>query len=102
MADLVDVQTGGDVPPGVATVRLNRPPMNVLNSAVQEELRDAANQLRADASVRAVVLYGGEKVFAAGADVKEFAAQDHATAVRDAGRLTSALNALARLPKPVV
>ena len=32
-----------------------------------------------------MVLYGGEKVFAAGADVKEFAGQDHAYMMRDAG-----------------
>jgi enoyl-CoA hydratase/carnithine racemase len=102
MADLVQVETGGDVPPGVATIRLNRPPMNVLNAEIQEQLRDAAGRLRADDSVRAVVLYGGEKVFAAGADVKEFAGQDHAAAMRDAGRLTSALTAIARLPKPVI
>jgi enoyl-CoA hydratase/carnithine racemase len=86
----------------VATIRLNRPPMNVLNTDLQEQLRDAAGRLRSDDSVRAVVLYGGEKVFAAGADVKEFSGQDHAAALRDAGRLTSALTALARLPKPVI
>jgi enoyl-CoA hydratase/carnithine racemase len=102
MGDLVEVETGADLPAGVATIRLNRPPMNVLNTAVQERLRAAAAQIGRDDSVRAVVLYGGEKVFAAGADVKEFAAQDHATMMRDAGRLSSSLTALARLPKPVI
>ena len=48
------------------------------------------------------MLYGGEKVFAAGADVKEFAGQDHAYMLRDAGRLMSALDAIARIPKPVI
>jgi enoyl-CoA hydratase len=52
--------------------------------------------------VRAVVLYGGEKVFAAGADVKEFAGQDHAEMMRDAERLSSSLAALAALPVPVI
>ena len=52
--------------------------------------------------MRAVVIYGGEKVFAAGADVKEFAGQDHAYMFRDAGRLTGSLDALARIPKPVI
>jgi enoyl-CoA hydratase/carnithine racemase len=102
MGDLVEVETGADLPAGVATIRLNRPPMNVLNTAVQERLRAAAAQIGRDDSVRAVVLYGGQKVFAAGADVKEFAAQDHATMMRDAGRLSSSLTALARLPKPVI
>jgi enoyl-CoA hydratase len=104
MAELVSVERGdgSDVPAAVATVRLNRPPMNALNTQMQEELRSAAVQLGADASVRAVVIYGGEKVFAAGADVKEFAGQDHAQMMLDAGRLSSALSALAALPKPVI
>ncbi|MBE7187186.1 enoyl-CoA hydratase/isomerase family protein [Jatrophihabitans endophyticus] len=96
---LVTVET---TPQGVATIRLQRPPMNALNRQLQEELRDAAAQVAGDADVRAVVIYGGEKVFAAGADVKEFAAQDHAFMSRDANRLTSAFDALARIPKPVV
>jgi enoyl-CoA hydratase/carnithine racemase len=87
---------------GVATIRLERPPMNAINSAMQEQLRAAATQVGADESVRAVVIYGGEKVFAAGADVKEFAGQDHAFMMRDAARVMSALDALARIPKPVI
>ena len=102
MGELVQVERGGDVPSGVATIRLTRPPMNALNTAMQEELRAAAAELGADHDVRAVVIYGGEKVFAAGADVKEFAGQDHAHMLRDAGRLSSSLDALARLPKPVI
>jgi enoyl-CoA hydratase/carnithine racemase len=86
----------------VATIRLDRPPMNAIDTEVQEGLRAAATQVGADPDVRAVVLYGGEKVFAAGADVKEFAGQNHAHMMRDAGRLTSALDAVARIPKPVI
>jgi enoyl-CoA hydratase/carnithine racemase len=102
MGEFVQVERGGDAPRGVATIRLTRPPMNALNTAMQEELRAAASELASDSDVRAVVIYGGEKVFAAGADVKEFAGQDHAYMLRDAGRLTSSLDALARLPKPVI
>jgi enoyl-CoA hydratase len=102
MGEFVQVERGGDAPSGVATIRLTRPPMNALNTAMQEELRAAAAELAADHDVRAVVLYGGEKVFAAGADVKEFAGQDHEYMLRDAARLTSSLDALARLPKPVI
>jgi len=102
MGEFVQVETGGDVPAGVATIRLSRPPMNALNTAVQEELRAAAAEVTHDDSIRAVVLYGGEKVFAAGADVKEFAGQDHAYMMRDGARLTSALDTLARVPKPVI
>jgi enoyl-CoA hydratase/carnithine racemase len=102
MGEFVQVESGGDIPPGVATIRLNRPPMNALNTAVQEELRAAARHVTDDPAIRAVVLYGGVKVFAAGADVKEFAGQDHAYLLRDGTRLTSALDALARVPKPVI
>jgi enoyl-CoA hydratase len=105
MGEFVAVELGGTdgpSPQGVATIRLNRPPMNALNTVLQEELREAARTLGNDPAVRAVVIYGGEKVFAAGADVKEFAGQDHAYMLRDAGRLSSSLDALARLPKPVI
>ncbi len=102
MGEFVQVERGGDAPRGVATIRLTRPPMNALNTAMQEELRAAAAELGSDHDVRAVVIYGGEKVFAAGADVKEFAGQDHAYMLRDAGRLTAALDAIARVPKPVI
>jgi enoyl-CoA hydratase/carnithine racemase len=91
-----------EIEDSVATIRLDRPPMNAINSVIQEELRQAAAQVTDDAGVRAVVLYGGEKVFAAGADVKEFAGQDHEYMVRDAWRVMSSIDAIARIPKPVV
>jgi enoyl-CoA hydratase len=105
MGELVRVEIGDGSegsPAGVATIRLERPPMNALNTQVQEELRAAAAEVGEDSTVRAVVIYGGERVFAAGADVKEFAGQDHATMMRDAHRLSSALTALAQIPKPVI
>jgi enoyl-CoA hydratase/carnithine racemase len=105
MGELVRVEIGDGTdgsPAGVATIRLARPPMNALNTQLQEELRVAGAQVAADQAVRAVVIYGGEKVFAAGADVKEFAGQDHAFMMRDAARVMSALDALARIPKPVI
>src|ERR1700710_1174941 len=105
MTDLVQVEIGDGSegsPAGVATIRIVPPPMNAITTARQEELRAAAAQVGNAPAIRAVVLFGGEKVFAAGADVKEFAGQDHAYMARDAHRLTSALDALARIPKPVV
>jgi enoyl-CoA hydratase len=98
MTDMVRVE----ITDKVATIRLDRPPMNALNTQVQEELRAAAAQVSGDDAVRAVVIYGGEKVFAAGADVKEFAGRDHAYMFGDAGRLSASLDALARIPKPVI
>jgi enoyl-CoA hydratase len=76
--------------------------MNALNTQVQTELRAAADEISGNDAVRAVVIYGGEKVFAAGADVKEFAGQSHGYMMSDAGRLSGALDALARIPKPVI
>jgi enoyl-CoA hydratase len=98
MSEFVSV----DVADGVATIRLNRPPMNAINSEVQEGLRDAAREVGADDAVRAVVIYGGEKVFAAGADVKEFAPMTHAQIMRDADRVSSSIDAVARIPQPVI
>ncbi|MCW2656294.1 MAG: Short chain enoyl-CoA hydratase [Jatrophihabitans sp.] len=105
MTELVRVEIGDGSdgsPAGVATIRLDRPPMNAINTELQEQLRAAADRVAADPAVRAVVICGGEKVFAAGADVKEFAAQDHAYMFRDAQRLSSSFDALARIPKPVI
>ncbi|MTI84250.1 MAG: enoyl-CoA hydratase/isomerase family protein [Firmicutes bacterium] len=59
---------------GVASLTLSRPPMNPLNSKVFEELSLAADELQADASVKAVTITGaGSKAFAAGADIAEMA-----------------------------
>lgn len=57
---------------GVATITLNRPPMNPLNGRVFQELADAADEIEADNTVRAVVITGsGDRAFAAGADISE-------------------------------
>ncbi|HEU0041279.1 MAG TPA: enoyl-CoA hydratase/isomerase family protein, partial [Jiangellaceae bacterium] len=59
-----------EVEDGVATIRLDRPPMNALDAELQEGFRAAAGEASQRADVRAVIVYGGEKVFAAGADIK--------------------------------
>ncbi|TDC46495.1 enoyl-CoA hydratase/isomerase family protein [Micromonospora sp. KC207] len=87
---------------GIGTIRLDRPPMNALNKQVQEELRAAAVEATADPGVRAVIVYGGEKVFAAGADIKEMADMSYVDMAERAADLSSALGAFARIPKPVV
>jgi enoyl-CoA hydratase/carnithine racemase len=91
-----------DVADGIGTIRLERPPINALNEQVQEELRAAATEASGNAEVRAVVVYGGEKVFAAGADIKEMLDMSYTDMVNRAGALSSSLDALARIPKPVV
>ena len=96
--ELVHIETDQ----AVATIRLDRPPMNALNGQVQDEIAAAAAQLAADESVRAVVIYGGERVFAAGADINEMAQASYGRMVADTGRLQAAFTAVAELPKPVV
>jgi enoyl-CoA hydratase/carnithine racemase len=86
---------------GVGVIRLERPPMNALNRQVQEELRAVSAEATVS-DVRAVVVYGGEKVFAAGADIKEMADMSYADMVARAGDLSSAFDAVARIPKPVI
>jgi enoyl-CoA hydratase/carnithine racemase len=58
---------------GVGTIRLDRPPMNAINEQLLRELHDAAIEASTREDIRAVVLYGGDKLFAAGADIKMMA-----------------------------
>ncbi len=87
---------------GVGTIRLDRPKMNALNVQVQEEIRVAAVEATGNDDVRAVVIYGGERVFAAGADIKEMADMSYADMAKRSGPLQSSLSAVAAIPKPTV
>jgi enoyl-CoA hydratase len=91
-----------DVDNGVGTIRLARPPMNALNRQVQEELLEVAAEATRRDDVRAVVVYGGEKVFAAGADVKEMAGMAYSDMAPVARRLSAGLGAISTIPKPTV
>ncbi|GAA2603808.1 enoyl-CoA hydratase/isomerase family protein [Streptomyces axinellae] len=91
-----------EIADGVATLRLDRPKMNALDIATQDLLRELAGEAALREDVRAVVLYGGEKVFAAGADIKEMREMDHAGMVVRSRALQEAFTAVARIPKPVV
>ena len=98
MGEFVKLEVDG----GVGTVRLDRPPMNAFSRQVQEELRACAEEATRRADVRAVVVYGGEKVFAAGADVKEMAAMSYADLAPVARRLSACFGSLSEIPKPTV
>ncbi|TFI43966.1 enoyl-CoA hydratase/isomerase family protein [Rhodococcus sp. 1R11] len=98
MAEFVTLE----VSDGIGTIRLDRPPMNALNRQVQEEIRAAAREATVNSDVRAVIVYGGEKVFAAGADIKEMAAMSVVEMTDTAAELQSALGSLSTIPKPVV
>jgi enoyl-CoA hydratase/carnithine racemase len=97
MAEFVTLETTD----GIGTIRLNRPKVNALNDQVTEELAAAARAAAAD-EVRAVVIYGGERVFAGGADIKDMAEAGYAEMTARASRLHEAMNLLAGLGKPVV
>ena len=87
---------------GIATIRLERPPVNALNGQMQNEIGAVAAQAGADPEVRAVILYGGEKTFAAGADIKEMAGASHARIMDYGAGIENAFKAVARIPKPVI
>jgi enoyl-CoA hydratase len=89
----------------VALVTLNRPTvLNALNRALLTELSAALADLEADAAVRAIVITGsGEKAFAAGADIGELNALEHAVAGADQARSGQAVTRrIERLRKPVI
>jgi len=69
VGELVRLEVDG----AVGTIRLDRPPMNAINGDLLRDLRDVASDAVGNEDIRALVLYGGEKVFAAGADIKMMA-----------------------------
>ena len=84
---------------GVAVLRLQNGKVNSLSSKVLSELRDAAKSLTVNPP-GAVVVVGSDRIFAAGADISEFAGPDEARAI---GRLfLEALNAVAAIPRVVI
>ncbi|HXR71872.1 MAG TPA: enoyl-CoA hydratase-related protein [Actinocrinis sp.] len=100
-AEYVRIEIAPDTP-RVATIRIDRPKLNPLDSHVQAELRQAAQQVTANPDLRAVVLYGGPIAFAAGADIKEMAALSYTDMVQRSGTLQDSFTAIARIPKPVI
>jgi enoyl-CoA hydratase/carnithine racemase len=91
-----------EVDNGIGTIRLDRPPMNALDAQVQEEIRAAASEATERREVRAVVIYGGPKVFAAGADIKEMAAMSYTDMAERSIALSAAFSSVAKIPKPTV
>ena len=98
MSELVTLEVDG----GIGTIRLDRPPMNALNAELQTGLIDACAEASERRDVAAVVVYGGEKVFAAGADIKEMERMSYTDMVDHAGLLQEFTRSLAAVPKPTV
>jgi enoyl-CoA hydratase/carnithine racemase len=86
----------------VGTIRLDRPKMNAINEQLHWEVRAAAMEAGKREDVRSVVLYGGERVFAAGADIKAMSQLDGKSMVAWGRELTTSFTHVARLPKPVI
>lgn len=94
----------------VATLTLNRPQaLNALNAAMSTELHDAALTIETDPAVRCLVIRGAGDHFMAGGDVKTFHGWIHDPSVDKAIRfreviapIHAAIQALRRMPKPVV
>lgn len=98
MAEFVHVS----IDSGVATIRLDRPPMNALNAQVQREIGDAALSVSENSAVGAVVLFGGPKVFAAGADIAEMSTMTYAQMAAASRSLRSAFSSVAAIPQPTI
>jgi enoyl-CoA hydratase/carnithine racemase len=88
----------------VATLVLNRPPLNPISTGLVDALHRSLDALEKDKTIRCVILTGaGEKAFCAGADLREesrFADPAAAKAFREAGRAT--LSRIETFPKPIV
>ncbi|AXH96097.1 enoyl-CoA hydratase/isomerase family protein [Ornithinimicrobium avium] len=91
-----------EIDSSIATIRVDRPKMNPLSTQIQDALGEAAGIVSADDEVAAVVLYGGEKVFAAGADIKEMETMSYTDMVQRAPLIQAAFSRVARIPKPTV
>jgi enoyl-CoA hydratase/carnithine racemase len=87
---------------GVGTIRLDRPKMNAIDEQLHMEVRAAATEAAERDDVRAVVLYGGERVFAAGADIKAMSQLDGSSMVTWGRELQDSFRRVAQLPKPVI
>jgi enoyl-CoA hydratase/carnithine racemase len=98
MGDLVRLE----VEEGVGTIRLDRPPMNAINRDLTGDLSAVAEEASSRDDVRAVVLWGGEKVFAAGADVKMMAPMSPLDVHPMITELQEVYNQVERIPKVVI
>ena len=89
---------------GVATITLNRPDaLNAISQQLVAELSKAFRAARADDAVRGIVVTGsGDKAFAAGADIAEFAGMEPLDAHRFALRGQAVFTAIEQTTKPVV
>jgi enoyl-CoA hydratase/carnithine racemase len=84
---------------GVATIRIDRPPANALARPVSLELSEAAGAVAEDDAIGAIVVWGGETIFAAGADIKAMVEYGPDEIASDVGALEQACRDLEAIPK---
>ena len=98
VGEFVRVEAGS----GIATIRIDRPKMNAINPQMLDELTDAADSLAADSEVRAVVVWGGPDIFAAGADIGGFTGVAPEDAARLCAKFNDAFLAVENMPQITV
>jgi len=81
---------------GVAVIRLDNPKVNALSAALLDQLRAVVMQLHAEPP-GAVVVTGGDRIFAAGADISEFGGPDQSRSI--GRRFLDTINAVAAIPR---
>jgi enoyl-CoA hydratase/carnithine racemase len=96
MGELILVERRAD---GIAVLTLNNPKVNALSQALLAELRAAAEDMIAHPP-GAVLITGGERIFAAGADISEFGTAEQGRHITAA--FHAALNAVAAIPRFVI
>ena len=84
---------------GIETILLSRPPVNALSGQLCAELAEVATALAADGDLKAVVIAGEGKAFAAGADISEFNPGGGGGVTNN---IREAFDALAAIPRPVI
>ncbi|HKE54897.1 MAG TPA: enoyl-CoA hydratase-related protein [Actinomycetota bacterium] len=94
MKEFVRIEMKG----AVATIRLDRPPANALAREVSLELSVAAKEVGADDGVGAVVVWGGKRIFAAGADIKAMVDYGPDEVASDVGALEQACRDVEAIP----
>lgn len=91
-----------EVDDGVGTIRIDRPKLNAINDQVAREIALAARDATEREDVGAVVIWGGERIFAAGADVKMMSELSPPEAGQVIDELQDALNLVEDIPKVVI
>ncbi|MGI8407739.1 MAG: enoyl-CoA hydratase/isomerase family protein [Actinomycetota bacterium] len=99
MGEFVNLEVSED---GVGTIKLDRPKLNPLSEQVAREIGECVDRASEAEAVRSVVLWGGPKVFAAGADIKEMSDKDATTMFRYIGAFQDVFTRLERLPKVTI